>query len=588
MVIKCMCSIADPNRRVVPPKSPDVVEFDDKNYDFIIVGSGSAGQTMSSFLINFFMQQQFRTGSVLAGRISENPKHNVLLIEAGPEEPISPSIPMFFFTALDTELDWKYETVPQKNACLSNGGVCNWPRGKMMCGTACMSGMMYTRGSPQIYNAWNAAGNDGWSYAEVLDYFKKSENNTQPLSSIEPEFHGFSGPMTVGTFSHFPKLGTNFLEAAKEIGYSVRDVNGKYQTGFFRAAVMIKDSLRASPNRIYIRPALKRKNLRVLLESHVIKIDFNEKGNQATGIVFRDKYGNIRKFRARKEIIVAGGVVGSPQLLLLSGVGPKPDLEKHGIPVVKDLPVGHNLHVHYGVAIAVRMKEKPESTFTLEAFYEFVTNRTGPFSSTTLTQISGFIESKYAKENIPDVQIFIDEYDDECGKFKRDQNVSKIALRPVYILSKCRGTLKLRSPDPYDKPMIDPNYLCDENEIDALIDAIKILKRLMSSPTMKNSVIQFDAGEYKNCDSLQKDSDCYWRCRIKHYTLAENHHGGTCKMGPSDDPTTVIDPKFRVHGVNNLRVVDAAIMPSPINGNPIGPIIMFAEKASDLIKNQWK
>lgn len=451
-----------------------------------------------------------------------------------------------------------------------------------------VTGMMYTRGSPQIYNAWETAGNDGWSYSEVLEYFKKSENNAQPLSTIEPEFHGFSGPLPVNTFSHFPQLGNNFLDAAKEIGYSVRDVNGKYQTGFFRASVMVQDGIRASTNRMYIRPALKRKNLRVFLESHVIKIVFNEKGNRAIGIVFRDKFGILRKLTARKEIILSAGVVGSPQLLLLSGVGPKRELLKHNIPVVKDLPVGRNLHVHYGVSIAVKMKGKPESGFNLESFYEYVNNRSGPFSSTTLTQISAFVESNYTKANFPDVQVFIDEYSDECEKFKLEQNVNEIALRPVYVVSRCRGTLKLRSSDPKDKPLIDPNYLCDENEIDALIDAITTLERLMSAPSLRDLVVQFDAGEYSDCKSLLRGSDAYWRCRIKQYTLAENHHAGTCKMGPSTDPTAVVDPKFRVHGVSNLRVVDAAIMPTPINCNPIAPIIMFAEKASDSIKCHWK
>lgn len=528
-------------------------------------------------------------------------------MEAGPEEPVGPSIPMFWFTGQGTKYDWKYETVPQKNACLANGGVCNWPRGKMLCGTACLSGkidnasmikvtelskshtgMMYTRGSPQVYNSWNVAGNDGWSYDEVLEYFKKSENNTQPLSSIETQFHGFSGPIPIGQFSHLPKLGPNFLQAAKEIGYQVRDVNGKYQTGFFRASIMIQDGIRASPNRIFIRPALKRKNLRVILESHVIKVEFNKNGNQATGIVFRDQFGNLQKFRARKEVIVSGGVVGSPQLLLLSGVGPKRELSKHNIPVVKNLPVGYNLHVHYGVPLEVKMKGKPESVFTQEAFYDYLNNRTGPFSSTLLTQISMFLESNYTKKNVPDLQVFIDEYADQCEKYKQNPNVNEIGLRPIHLLTRCRGTIKLRSANPYDKPLIDPNYLCDESEIDALINAIRTLQRLMNAPSLRNYVLQFDVGEYKKCNSFPKGSDPYWRCRTKQYTLPENHHAGTCKMGPSTDPTAVVDQEFKVHGIPNLRVVDASIMPSPINCNPIAPIIMFAEKAADLIKNQWK
>lgn len=545
----------------------------------------------------------------MAGRLSENPHNNVLLLEAGPEEPIAPSVPIFAFTAPKTPVDWQFETVPQKNACLANDGICYWPRGKMLCGSACMSGrekfsenkriffnnflvtfyigMMYTRGSPSIYDEWESNGNPGWNFTTALQYFKKSENNMQPLSQIEPEFHGFNGPMTVNSFPYIPPFASSLLSAVREMGYEVRDVNGKNQTGFTVASMMLTDSVRASPNRMYLRPAIRRKNLRVFIESYVVKVDFDVHGNKAIGIRFLDKWGILRKVKARKEVILTGGVVGTPQLLLLSGVGPKDDLQQLQIPVVKNLAVGRNLHFHFGVSAVVKFKNIPTS-FTNEALHEYVNKGTGPFASTGLTQISAFLESSYTKKNLPDVQLFIDEFSDVCSQYERDHNYTSLAFRSIYLLTKCRGTIKLQSVDPTVKPLIDPNYLCNEDEVNALVETIRMLQKFVNASALRDKLIEFDTGDNEMCRSLRKDSDVYWKCLIHQYTLGENHHAGTVKMGASDDPTSVVDPQFRIHGIPNLRVVDASIMPTPINCNTIAPVIMFAEKASDSIKNDWK
>lgn len=447
---------------------------------------------------------------------------------------------------------------------------------------------MYTRGSPQIYDGWEADGNYGWNYDEVLHYFKKSENNTQPISHIEPEYHGFEGPMTVGNFPYSPVLAGRILSAAQEMGYAVRDVNGKYQTGFTTASVMVQNGVRASPSRMYLRPVIGRKNLRVLIEAYAVKIDFNRFGNRATGIQFRDKWGILRTVTARKEVILAGGVVGSPQLLLLSGIGPRKDLEKLRIKVIKDLDVGENVHHHFGVGCTVTMRGVTEEAFTSAALYEYVTRGSGPFASTGLTQVTAFLESTYAPENVPDLQLYLDGYSTRCSQYERETNTTTIALRPVYLLTKCRGYIKLRSANPYDKPIIQPNYLCDETEIEALLEAIRVLQRLMKTESLKKYVIEFDSEAHEACKTIRKDSDDYWRCLVRQYTLGENHHAGTCKMGPSDDPTAVVDPQLRVHGIPNLRVIDASIMPTPINCNTIAPVIMIAEKGADMIRNLWK
>lgn len=346
---------------------------------------------------------------------------------------------------------------------------------------------MYTRGSPAIYDEWESNGNPGWNYKTVLQYYKKSEKNMQPFGDIEPAYHGFNGPMTVNKFPHIPSIASSILSAAREIGYEVRDVNGKNQTGFTVASVMLDGSVRVSPNRMYLRPVLGRKNLRVSIESQVVKIDFNTQGNIATGVRFRDKWGVLRKVNARKEVILAGGVVGSPQLLLLSGVGPTDDLQQLRIPVVKNLAAGQNLHVHFGVGTAVKLKNIPEAYFTREAFNEYVKNGTGPFASTGLAQVTAFLESSYTNKNLPDIQLFLDEFSDECSKYKAEHNFTSLGLRPAYLLTKCRGTIKLRSTNATDKPLIDPNYLCDEDEVNALIESMRILQKLVNASTSNST-----------------------------------------------------------------------------------------------------
>ncbi|XP_065201443.1 glucose dehydrogenase [FAD, quinone]-like [Planococcus citri] len=569
-LFRSQCSIADPCRRAQTVKSPDAKDFEDKYHDFIIVGGGVAG-------------------SVLAGRLSENPNHKVLLLEAGPEEPISPSVPFFAFTAWNTSLDWNYHTVPQKNACLSTGGICIWPRGKMLCGTACMSGMMYTRGSPDIYDHWERLGNIGWNYQALLHYYKKSENNTQSPDMIERQYHGFDGPMKVGNFPHQPKKAKLILSAVEELGYRIGDLCGKYQTGFTTASVMVENGVRASPSRMYLRPAIHRPNLRVFIDSYAVKIQFNKEGNRATGVHFRDKFGNIRKVYASKEVILSGGVVGSPQLLLLSGVGPREDLTKLNIPVIKDLPVGQNLHHHFGIAATATMKNVAEDDFNIKSLYDYINWRNGPFSSTGLTQVTGFLETSKTTRNIPDIQVYLDGHGTTCEKYGSVQeNITHITLRPVYLLSKCRGSIKLRSADPLDYPDIDPNYVCDQEEEDALIESIRMLQKLMKAKALKNNFIKFSAYVESGCESLPKDSDEYWRCQIRMYTLGENHHAGTCKMGPANDPTSVLDHQLRVHGIPNLRVIDASIMPTPINCNTIAPVLIIGEKGAQMIKDAWK
>lgn len=452
---------------------------------------------------------------------------------------------------------------------------------------------MYTRGSPEVYNNWEAEGNVGWNYTDVLKYFKKAENNSQPKNEIEVEYHGFSGPLKVNQYPYKPYMVPILLNSAKQLGYQVIDVNGHSQTGFTIASIMIDHGVRDSPSRAYLRPVLRNPYLRVVLETHVEKVLFNMNGTRAVGVQFTNKNGKSTTVYANKEVILSAGVVGSAQILQLSGVGPKDLLKSLQIRVVKDLPVGDgNLHYHFGVPSLVKLKNVPyENVFSTDALKNYLATQTGPFSSTGTTQVTAFLETSIATKGVPNIQVFFDSPSDRCSQFKSSKtndNTTTMAFRPIFLLTNCRGYLKIKSRNPFEYPAIDPQYLCNSTEVDALVEAMGILQNLTRTPLFKKYLVQFDADTNSACANYYRGSPNYWRCVAKYYTLSENHHAGTAKMGPAGDPLAVVDPQLRVHGIPNLRVIDASIMPSPVNANPIGPIIMIGEKGADMILKTYQ
>lgn len=446
---------------------------------------------------------------------------------------------------------------------------------------------MYTRGHRARYNDW-AVQNKGWSYNAVLPYFKKSENNTQPRNEIDSDYHGFDGPLVIGHFPSLPAEALLLLDAAHELGYRVgADLNGKDQNAFAIAPIMTEDGLMATPARQYLRPVLHRPNLRVLINAHVVKITFDDSGTRATGVQYHDSSFNLHTVKATKEVIICGGVVGSSQLLMLSGIGHRYDLQRLGIKVVRDLPVGENLHHHVGVSVTVRLANLNNYTLTMSSLLEYLNYRTGPHSNNGITQMTAFIATKYSRNGEPDIQVFFDGCMGECLNKGPDLN---IRFRLIYLLSMCRGTLKLRSSNPHDKPLIDPNYLCDETEELVLLEAVNVIHNLTSTKVLKPRVLNWNVENRWKCPTynLNPTDEDYWRCVIREYTMGENHHGGTCKMGPIYDSDAVVDNELRVHGISNLRVADASIFPTPINCNTIAPTVMVGEKAADMIKKTWE
>lgn len=457
--------------------------------------------------------------------------------------------------------------------------------------------MMYTRGHKDIFNNWAKAGNTGWSYAECLPYFIKSENNKN-AELVDEGYHGTSGPITVQQFPYHPELAEDIVAAGMELGYRNGDLNGRNQTGFAIAQMMVDNGLRASTARMYLRPAHNRDNLMVSINSHVTKIIIDPRTKTATGVEFQGSDGSFRTAWARKEIVLSAGALGSPHLLLLSGVGPRQELEKHGIPVIQDLKVGHNLHNHVAINVGFLVNDTNRRSLTMRAIKQFLRERTGPLASTGLTQTTAFIRTKYATDGIPDLQIFFDGFSAQCSKsgmpeecsdgtFKKSCGKRYINARPTNVMTKSKGFLTLKSADPFDHPVIYANYLSDVRDVKVLTEGIKQIIALTRTAPLQKWGMDINRTPAKGCEDDEFMSDEYWECVIRTHTGPENHPAGTCKMGPVGDATAVIDPELRVHGIPNLRVIDASIFPLVPNSNPIAAISMAAEKVSDMIRAAW-
>ncbi|XP_029680539.1 glucose dehydrogenase [FAD, quinone]-like [Formica exsecta] len=577
-VISFRCDIAEPCRRLGRNEAPNENEW----FDFIIIGAGVAGP-------------------IIARRLSDNPWRKILLIEAGPEEPTMTAIPALAFKAINTDLDWKFKTEPTSphpTACLKTNGVCNWPRGKMIAGTNGFNGMMYVRGHPEIYNLWAQAGNTGWSYDEITRYFERVENPVYPIILSNNRSLNERGMVNIQYFPYKPKFADVLLTAAKELGYAISQLRGYNQTGFTIAPMTIENGMRLTTSKAYLRPVFDRKNLRVLINAQVTKILISPWEKKAYGVELIDKNGRKRVVKCDKEVILTAGAIGSPHILMNSGIGPKKDLADLGIKVYKDLPVGKNLHNHVSVAVPMSIRDIPYETLTMDAVNNYLESKSGPLSSTGLTQVTAFFESKYATKGVPDIQAFFDGFSPSCpktglpnecvdGRIGDCTNRRKIGARPTVVRTKSQGYMKLRSNNPLDPPLMYPNYFTNEKDLMILLEGIRKVSTIVDAPIMKKWDFRLEQVRNPLCNDYHFGTDAFWMCQIRAETGPENHQSGTCKMGPSIDPTAVVDPKLRVHGIANIRVADASIFPTVPNANPIAGIMMVAEKAADMINSAW-
>jgi choline dehydrogenase len=495
-------------------------------YDYIIVGAGSAG-------------------CVLANRLTEDPATSVLLLEAGGTDETVPEIhdPTKALELAHTAVDWAYATEEEPH--LNNRKI-YWPRGKVLGGTSSINYMVYVRGNRHDFDHWQALGNEGWSYADVLPYFKKAENRERGASA----YHGVGGPLHVFEPPAINPLTAAFIEAGEEQGWSRNDdSNGASQEGFGTFQFTIHDGKRHSTAVGYLHPVRSRPNLTIWTETLATRVLFE--GTRAVGVAYL-KDGSEQQVRAQKEVILSSGTINSPQLLLLSGVGPGEHLRKFGIRVVADVAgVGENLQDHPG------------------AFTYYTTNPSFSAFGGLAESGNAFIKTQ-ADLPEPDLQLIF-------APFFVPPVVGKGYTVIVALATpQSRGRLTLRSPDPTQHPAIFANYLAKQEDGAKLVKGIQLVRRLNQT----KALAPFYHEDAHPAAQLQRAEELVEF--VRNTTQAFYHPVGTCKMG--QDALAVVDEQLRVRGTEGLRVVDASIMPTIVNGNTNAATIMIGEKAADLIK----
>ena len=534
-----------------------------ESFDYVIVGAGSAG-------------------SVLASRLSEDPNVTVCVLEAGPRDwhPFIHIPAGFMYTLVDPKVNWLYKSEPSE---WTGGRAIAAPRGKTLGGSSSINGHIYNRGQRLDFDGWAQRGNHGWGYADVLPYFRRTERR---MGEADDTFRGREGNLPITDLEWRDPICEAFIEGAVEQGIPRnRDYNGVQQAGVSYVQRIVQNGLRRSAARGYLHPAMKRANLTVHTHAHATSIMLE--GKRAVGVRYNKggRNGTPMEVRARKEVILSGGTVNSPQLLQVSGIGPVPLLKSLGIEVKHELPgVGENLRDHYAPRFVARVKnaetinEKSRGLKLVGEVLKFALTRKGLLSLNP-TLIYVFWKSDESIDNY-DLQLTFTpaSYKEGVQSTLDDfpgMTIASWQQRPDSI-----GYVRVKSADPFEHPVIQPNYLAAESDRRVLLAGMKLARRLLHSKALSK---YYDREDFPG-EQAQSDEDLMTAAKQRGTTTF--HLMGTCRMAPDSDPTAVVDDQLRVRGLEGLRVVDASIMPTMPSANLNASVLMIAEKAADMIRGK--